>query len=113
MSFLKGKSVWSLGEEGSKDVIARNVRALQALSEELETCCANPYCKYPLSSDREAHYAAPNFGELCEVCHAMYTSVSFMNPLLKNRPNYFKDLHEAYLKEIKESPRNRWRMDNL
>jgi hypothetical protein len=107
------KSTWKLDEEGAEEVIKRNVRALQLISEELELCCANPFCTIPLSDDRVAHYAVPGFGEVCDVCYSTHSSLSYMNPHLKNRPNYFKDLHEAYLREVKDYKEKRRKMDNL
>jgi hypothetical protein len=104
------KRLWKLGEEGADYIVELNIKALQVISEELENCCANPFCKIPLSDDREAHYGAPGYGEVCDVCHSMHTSLTFMNPNLKNSPNYFKDLHEAWLKEIRDFKDKRRKM---
>lgn len=35
--------------------------------------CGNPECKYPLPSND--NYRIPEFGEVCELCYAMYHAV--------------------------------------
>lgn len=103
------KIEWKIGEPGSEAVVARNLRMMDELFRRLETRCANELCQYPLSALRQERFAVPEFGEVCATCHGMYSAVSFMNPNL-TKGNYFKDLHDAWLREIRDFKDKRKRM---
>ena len=94
------KLEWKIGEEGSEGVIARNLHMMDEVVQRYEKCCANPFCNYPISALRETSYGAPEYGDICATCHALFMAVSQFNPNL-SRPTYFKDLHEQWLKENK------------
>ena len=104
------KIEWSIGEKGADEVIKLNLLTYEKLVAELETCCANPYCNYPISNLRKERYAVPEVGEVCATCYGVYQTLTNMNPCLKARPKYFMDLHEEHKKEIKDFKRRRREM---
>jgi hypothetical protein len=103
------KVIWAYGEEGSEDIVAMNNKAMQKLAEDCDTCCANPFCKYPLHPDEKTRHSAPGLGDVCDACHYMRIAISTFNGGLRN-PSYFKDLHEKWLKEQEEFKNKRRRM---
>lgn len=94
------KLEWKIGEEGADAVIAKNLRMMDELVQRYEKCCANPFCNYPISALRETSFAAPGYGDVCATCHDLWTALAFNGKLV--RYNYFKDLHEQWLKENKD-----------
>jgi hypothetical protein len=87
----------------------RNIALLQRVSECLIKRCANPFCKWPIRTVRDANYAAPFIGEICATCHDLYAAVSFMNPQLSN-PKHFYNAHDAWVKEVQDIKRKRRNM---
>ena len=106
MPFANQKLEWKIGEEGADEVCRKNVQMLDGLFRLLTKKCANPYCKWPISSLRITTYAAPNVGDVCATCHDLYGAITFMNLKLANS-NYFRNHHEAWLKEIEEIKKKR------
>jgi hypothetical protein len=109
MPFANRKLEWKIGEDGANEVVLKNVQMLDGLFRLLTKKCANPYCKWPISSIRLTTYAAPNIGDVCATCHDLYSAITFMNLNLANS-NYFRNHHEAWVKEQEEIKRKRKNM---
>jgi hypothetical protein len=108
MPFANRKLEWKIGEEGANEIVLKNVQMLDGLFRLLTKKCANPYCKWPISSLRLTTYAAPNIGDVCATCHDLYSAITFMNLNLANS-NYFRNHHEIWKREqdeIKKKRRN-------
>lgn len=87
----------------------KNIHALQSLADGLFRHCANPFCGWPIKSNRDQNFQAPFVGEICATCHDIYVAISFMNPFLRV-PKFFHNAHDEWVKETEKDKQHRKNM---
>ncbi len=89
------EKTWKIGDPEGERVADHNVQQIQQIFQGLWKKCANPYCRYPISSMKS--YGAPGYGDVCATCHDLWSALSFANTQLRNS-QYFMAAHEEWKK---------------
>jgi len=104
---LRNSDSCKLTDPEADDILTKNARALEELFALRKKSCVN--CGWALDDERVVDYKIAFIGEVCHTCYALNSSLTFMNTGLKN-PNYFRNLHEEWEKEMKNFKDRRKKM---
>lgn len=97
-----GLEKYKLSDPRAAEIIALNLREWDHVRRVLLRRCQN--CNYVVSTDSERSFEVPGLGAVCGLCHDMYTALTF-NVKMRNM-NYFKALHERWVKDKNDDGRS-------
>ena len=104
---MRNSDSFKLTDPEAQGILKKNAEALDGLFALKTKRCVN--CDWALDVDRIVDYKIAFVGEVCSTCYAMNSSLTFMNTGLRNT-NYFRNLHEAWLEEMKDFRNKRKKM---
>jgi len=104
---MRNSDSCKLSDPDAEGILKRNAESLDGLFALKTKRCVN--CGWALDSERIVDYKIAFVGEVCSTCYAMNSSLTFMNTGLRNT-NYFRNLHEAWLEEMKDFRNKRKKM---
>jgi len=104
---VRNSDSFKLTDPEAQGILKKNAEALDGLFALKTKRCVN--CDWALDVDRIVDYKIAFVGEVCSTCYAINSSLTFMNTGLRNT-NYFRNLHEAWVEEVKNFKNKRKKM---